>query len=295
MITNQGQFNTIGISTNLNLQDRPLTNQGLGTAGRQTAQGPRRRFHDRTYYVSKLKTSNRDLANEITKFQSEIETIKKDHDVYQQLERRFEDLSKEVRELEGKLADYNLAFDKHRAGTKPDDIRNIYGQIKRQNDRYRHQLDELFVERKTQDDQIGRIEHELISLQERAEIKMNELDTHQRKEYEGLQGENNKILIDINRSKQEFEELTYKVHQQENRLRMDQQRMRVINLKEEIKNLESKKSDLDIQLNESNMSIPELRERLLSKLKEDKERMVEASERTRDLKRAIDNIDKRVR
>ena len=142
------------MGTNLNLQDRPLTNQGLATAGRQTAQGPRRRFHDRTYYVSKLKTANRELYKEIEAFQKEIETIKKDHDTYTTLERRFEDLSKEVRDLEGKLADYNLAFDKHRAGTKPEDIKNIYQQIKRQNDRYRHQLDELFAERKTQDDQI---------------------------------------------------------------------------------------------------------------------------------------------
>jgi len=163
IVQNQGQFNSIGMGTNLNLQDRPLTNQGLATAGRQTAQGPRRRFHDRTYYVSKLKTANRELFKEIENFQKEIESIKKDHDVYTTLERRFEDLSKEVRDLEGKLADYNLAFDKHRAGTKPEDIKNIYQQIKRQNDRYRHQLDELFVERKTQDDQIQKIEQELIS------------------------------------------------------------------------------------------------------------------------------------
>ena len=101
--------------------------------------------------------------------------------------------------------------------------------------------------------------------------------------------------MDVHRCKNEFEELTYKVHQQENRLRMDQTRMRVINLKDEIKTQEGKKSDLDIQLNESNMSIPELRERLLAKLKEDKERMVESEARSRDLKRAIENIDKKIR
>lgn len=101
--------------------------------------------------------------------------------------------------------------------------------------------------------------------------------------------------MDVHRCKNEFEELTYKVHQQENRLRMDQTRMRVINLKDEIKTLEGKKADLDIQLNESNMSIPELRERLLAKLKEDKERMVESEARSRDLKRAIENIDKKIR
>merc|ERR1711976_458683 len=44
-----------------------------------------------------------------------------------------------------------------------------------------------------------------------------------------------------------------------------------------------------------NMSIPELRERLLAKLKEDKEVMVQSQERARDLRRAVDNIDKRVR
>merc|ERR1712150_233145 len=75
----------------------------------------------------------------------------------------------------------------------------------------------------------------------------------------------------------------------------DQGRMKVINLKEEIKNLESKKADLDIQLNESNMSVPELRERLLNKLKEDKEKMKEYDDRSRDLRRAVDNIDKKLR
>jgi intraflagellar transport protein 74 len=39
-------------------------------------------------------------------------------------------LTKEVRELEGQLADYNLAFDKWRANTRPEDISNIYERIK---------------------------------------------------------------------------------------------------------------------------------------------------------------------
>jgi len=43
---------------------------------------------------------------------------------------RYEGLTKEVRELEGTLADYNLAVDKQRAGTRPEDIRNMYEHIK---------------------------------------------------------------------------------------------------------------------------------------------------------------------
>jgi hypothetical protein len=43
---------------------------------------------------------------------------------------RYEELSKEVRNLEGTLADYNLAFDKQRTNTRPEDIRNMYEYIK---------------------------------------------------------------------------------------------------------------------------------------------------------------------
>lgn len=39
-------------------------------------------------------------------------------------------MNKEVRNLEGKLADYNLAADKIRGNTRPEDIRAIYEHIK---------------------------------------------------------------------------------------------------------------------------------------------------------------------
>ncbi len=35
-----------------------------------------------------------------------------------------------MRNLEGTLADYNLAFDKQRTNTRPEDIRNMYEYIK---------------------------------------------------------------------------------------------------------------------------------------------------------------------
>ena len=44
-----------------------------------------------------------------------------------------EDLNKEVRNLEGKLADYNLAFDKQRGGQKPEDVKNLYEHLKFKN------------------------------------------------------------------------------------------------------------------------------------------------------------------
>lgn len=41
-----------------------------------------------------------------------MDNMGKETTLYQNLDKKFEELTKEVRELEGKLADYNLSFDK---------------------------------------------------------------------------------------------------------------------------------------------------------------------------------------
>ena len=51
------------------------------------------------------------------------------------LERKYENLIKDVRKCEGELADYNLALDKHRSDTKPDDIDALFMHIRNQNDK----------------------------------------------------------------------------------------------------------------------------------------------------------------
>lgn len=67
-----------------------------------------------------------DIYDEIQKFKKQVEDITKDNGLFVTLEKRYDELTKEVRNLEGQLADYNLAFDKQRANTRPEDIRNIY-------------------------------------------------------------------------------------------------------------------------------------------------------------------------
>jgi len=56
-----------------------------------------------------------DIASETSKLNSEIETNSKDSSQYNQLERKYEALIKNKENLEGQLADYNLALDKVRS------------------------------------------------------------------------------------------------------------------------------------------------------------------------------------
>ena len=119
----------VGYNTKVNSVDRPVTNHGLsGIIGNSV--GPGRQIYDRNYYNNLLRNKNNDIATEINKMKQEVEDINKDNATYLTLERKYETLIKDVRKFEGELADYNLALDKHRSDTKPEDIEALYLHIK---------------------------------------------------------------------------------------------------------------------------------------------------------------------
>ena len=96
--------------------------------------------------------------------------------MYLTLEKKYDDLIKEVRNLEGQLADYNLALDKQRTETRSEDVIAMYEHVKMQNDRQKSILDELFLERKQMEEQIERAEQEIVSLNAQAEERLGDLD-----------------------------------------------------------------------------------------------------------------------
>ncbi len=85
-----------------------------------------------------------------------------------------------MRQSEGELADYNLALDKHRSDTKPDDIMAILMHIQNQNEKLRMQLDDIFVERKELEGTITQGEDQINQINMANEERLNELDMDQR-------------------------------------------------------------------------------------------------------------------
>ena len=112
-----------------------------------------------------LKQKNTEIMNEINKMKQEVEDINKDNSTYLTLEKKYETLIKDVRKYEGELADYNLALDKYRSDTKPEDIEALYMHIKNQNDKQRAHLDNLFAEKRDMENEIQRIEQQITNHQ----------------------------------------------------------------------------------------------------------------------------------
>ncbi|CAK72779.1 unnamed protein product (macronuclear) [Paramecium tetraurelia] len=286
---NDPNFQSVANTTNLKFVDRPVTQHGI-IGVKPTTAGPGRQIQDKSYYLNQLREKQKEIFNEIERFKKQQDEIQKANTLYVQFERRHEELTKEVRDLEGQLADYNLAFDKWRANTRPEDIKNIYERIKIQNERQRSQLDDIFIERRGQEDSINQIENRLNELQSLADMKLQELDPEQRNEYMSLINENKSLQQEINNQKAELEELNARMQNADNRLRMDAQKLKGQMLKEQINEMDSKKNDL-----ESNLTFPEARDRLLNKIKDDNAFIQNSEKRVREIRRNIENYEKRLR
>lgn len=150
----------VGYNTKVTAIDRPVTNHGMSGI-KSVNQGPGRQIYDRSYYYNLLKNKNNDIVNEIDKMKSEVEQINKDNSTYLTYERKYESLIKDVRKYEGELADYNLALDKYRSDTKPEDIEALFMHIKNQNDKQRTHLDNLFSEKRDMETEIHNSEQQI--------------------------------------------------------------------------------------------------------------------------------------
>ena len=261
---------SVGYNAQVNLQNRPATKGGIGIApSSHGGGGPKRQIYDRTYYLNQIRKRNTVLHQEISKFKSEIEVINKDNSSYVGLEKQYDGLINEVRQLEGELADYNLAQDKFRAGTKPEDILALYNHIKAQNEHKKASLDELFIERKEMENEIADLEKQMIEIQQANEELLNELEPDKRQSYEKLKRENGELMNQVNYMRSELENVNQMLARADGQLRQDNLRQRAHHLKKEKVSLLSKKEELELQTNESNLPFPEARERLISRIKQD--------------------------
>lgn len=205
--------------------DRPVTNHGLaGVQSKGIGQG--RVIIDGKYHLMKMKEKNKLIRDEIQKLTGEVEEINKDNQTYLTLERKWDTLIKEVRSLEGELADRNLAQDKQRSGTKPEDIEAHFYHIKNQNDKQKALLDKIFGEKRDMESEIQNYEGQIQEIQYANEAKLNDLDPEQRNEYEQLKDENSHLQKNVNDNRQQLEEVNSRLIQAEGQLAQDKLKQR---------------------------------------------------------------------
>jgi len=192
------------------------------------------------------------------------------------------------------LADYNLSLDKKRSDAHADEVLANFEYMKAQNAQNRNLLDTLFMERKTIEEEIGRIEYEIASINALAEEKLTELDPEDRTACNRLKEENRGLEDEIINRKQSLEGVNQRLSMADSRLRTDVMKQKANHLREQRLNLLRRKEDLEVQTNEDNLSFPEARERLMVRAKADGQVIKETESRIKEVEKAIANYKRQI-
>jgi intraflagellar transport protein 74 len=228
-----------------------------------------------------------ELGDEITQLNKEINEIQQDNSNYNILEKRYDSLVKTVRALEGDLADHNLATDKQRTDTRPEEVHHMYTLMKSQNDQQRNDVDQIFLEKRSHEDEINRMDSEIDKIARAAEEKLSELHPDQRREYEMLKEENGRLSQEVTESREEWDQVNGRLNVLEGRLHVDVLRTQYVQLSSVRKEMAERLDTLEIEVQQCSMSVPEQREHLLTKVKSDNGEIVAVEKRNSELK--LDN------
>jgi len=261
-------YSGVGMETDVKVSDRPVTQQGMMGMRVRTA-GPGRQVQDNTYYLGLLRNKITEITTEINKFKREISQFHADNSQYAQLERKYEAYIKEVRQLEGQLADYNLAMDKTRTGSDPADLAQYQARLKEKNEYEKREVDNIFMHRKQKDELVQKCESEIISLQQQAEEKISQLAPEKVQEYRQLVQQTQMGQQNAARLRSELDAVNQQVRSAEHELNRDQLRDEYHRLVNQVDRLERERSTLEEEMRTSNMDPEQVRQLLLTKVKED--------------------------
>lgn len=171
----------------------------------------------------------------------------------------------------------------------------MYMFLKSQNDQHRSELDQCFLEKKSHEEEVKKMDEELDQIKKAAEDRLNELHPDQRQEYEQLQEENKYTATELGEKRNHLEEVNGRVNALEGRLQSDILRLRAQQLREVGKELVEKKDQLEIEASQAQLSIPEQRDALLAKVKGDNAEIVNIEKTMSELRIESEKYRKQIR
>ena len=252
------------------------------------AQGPGRQIADKSYYMGELRKKCDEMTSEIQKMNTEAEQFNKDTQLYSQMERKYEALIKEVRKLQGDLADYNLIVDKSRTNTEPQDIANAYQHLKQRNDEERRKVDDIFTQRQEKDAEIQKLEQQTLAKLSQAEEKLKTLSVDDRRRYAELQDELSRFQADVALAQQQYDLECRKLAKCEQDLKLEPRKQRYQVLEEQRQQLVERRRALEAECSKPVLSEEKQREQLLAQVKDDNKQL-------QITERSIADVDARIR
>lgn len=268
------------------IPDRPVTQQGM--MGMQSAsRGPGRQVLDKTYYLNELRNKNKELFTQMELHQKEIVEKDKGNQMFVNVEKKYMQLQKEVKELQGTLADYNIILDKVGTDASLDDLRLGVQRLQTSNENERNIHGQVLSERIQSEHANKDMETQINNVMGEMEQMLKELAPAKREEYKSLQSENNHLQNELARMEGDLEEASRQLSQYEGELQKDQIKQRALSLQQQIADLSDKRRELQAEESKLSLSPEEQRARLKDQIKRDNADIARAEQQIQELQQAI--------
>jgi len=282
--------------TEVKVAHRPVTREGM-TGIRVKTAGTGRKVQDTSYYLGLLRTKNSELTIEITSMKKEVEQSQKDNKKYGELERKYESLIKEVRTLEGNLADYNLAMDKSRTSTDPFEIARYHQALQERNNAMEKEVDSIFLRRQKEEDNSKRISEKIMAIHKDTDERVAQLAPDKLQRYKAMMNDDFMLTSEVEQKNRIIEQMKQKVSQLEVEIRNNTWRNEFLNAERKLASMLKEREAMK-QENESLSMDPETaRTHLLQKVKtisnliKETEKKAEEQETTNEnAQRALDEL-----
>ena len=281
-------YGGVGLNTNVSVAERPVTQHGMGGMRVGTA-GPKRQVQDTSYFIGLLRGKCAEIGGEIGKLKKEADKFAQDNSSYTKYERQYEELIKMVRQLEGKLADYNLAMDKARDSTDPEDVRAYQQQLAARNAQEKKTVDSIFLERQRCEEAVRAVEDKISKQRQLEEYKVGQLSEGERTRYHALAQELTALQRTVAGRSGELDSLRKRVKQGEMALENDHLREEYHQLSRQLDALLRDKGNLQTELEASKLDPAEARQRMLDKVKADNARIQELQRQAEEADREAES------
>lgn len=162
-----------GINTQVDVKARPMQREGMKTmmmtsggnraVGTSSGLGPQRQTQDRTYWIGILRPKITELTQEVDRLRGVEDNITKNSSVVVQMQQRQKTLADEIQKLKTTMADLNFAVENYNT-TEVDAISAQAQTMKTTNVELRKNVDKLFLQVKSTEDQAAGVHKQLDEL-----------------------------------------------------------------------------------------------------------------------------------
>lgn len=291
-----GQVPIVPLKTDVDVAARPVTQQGL-TGMSVKNLGPSRQIADKNYYLIELRNKLTEITNEVDSMRGEIEKINNNHQTHSNLERKYDTIMKEVRLLEGQLADFNLALDKLRTNTNIGEINEAFNHMRQRNEMESKNVDDIFLKAQSQEKAIKEIENQISTLHAQASERMlDALGEDKQQEYNELQEENNILNEAIAEKERRLNHLEFQVQQAQDGTNSHAYKLYQHSqaLKKEIDATRHRNAELEDEVN-SQLSPQEIKNRLTDKTRETNEFIADLESKIKNMEKYIEKQQDHIR